>query len=85
MYLYWNSNYNSFRYGIWWVTETDVLIIDELGPLEFDEKSGLISAFETLRRAAYREAFVVIRPEKIAAFREMGFEFKLVQLTPRMK
>lgn len=67
------------------VTETDVLIIDELGPLEFDEKSGLISAFETLRRAAYREAFVVIRPEKIAAFREMGFEFKLVQLTPRMK
>ncbi len=67
------------------VTETDVLIVDELGPLEFDAKTGLISAFDTLRRANYREAFVVIRPEKIAAFHEMGFDFNLVQLTPRTK
>ena len=67
------------------IAETDVLIVDELGPLEFDSRMGLVSAFETLRRANYREAFVVIRPEKIAAFREMGFDFKLINLARRTK
>ena len=67
------------------IAETDVLIVDELGRLEFDAKTGLISAFDALRRANYREAFVVIRPEKIAAFHEMGFEFKLINLARRTK
>jgi nucleoside-triphosphatase THEP1 len=42
-----------------------ILIIDELGPLEFDENSGLNKSFETLEICQYDLAFVVIRPSLI--------------------
>lgn len=63
------------------VEESDLLVIDELGPLEFTEKSGLTAAFRTLRDAKYRDAYVVIRPECIADFRKLGFSFRLITLT----
>ena len=41
----------------------DLLVIDELGPLEFDLASGWVSAFDVIQRAGFRLALVVIRPE----------------------
>lgn len=40
----------------------DVLILDELGPLEFLHASGWTAAFEVIRRSDYRMALVVVRP-----------------------
>lgn len=43
----------------------DLLIVDELGPLEFNNGQGLSSAFELLSAGQYRVGYVVIRPTLI--------------------
>ncbi len=40
----------------------DLLIVDELGPMEFTAGIGLIAAFELLAAGIYRAGCVVIRP-----------------------
>lgn len=80
----------SFEFGHWqmdsesfsWANEfladirkCGLLIIDELGPLEFSHQKGFLSAFETLRSADYQKALVVIRPDLVPAFKTMGFDF----------
>ncbi len=64
------------------VTSTDLLVIDELGYLEFDEQGGIYSSFELLRKKDYRLALVIIRPERVETFRQMGFQFELVEIGP---
>ena len=44
---------------------TDVLVIDELGPLEWEEGRGWTAAFAALESGQYRWAFVVVRPELV--------------------
>jgi nucleoside-triphosphatase THEP1 len=44
------------------ITACDLLIIDELGPLEFLQGGGWQSAFPLLERGAFRLALVVVRP-----------------------
>ena len=44
------------------IQSCQILIIDELGPLEFNENSGLFESFELLESGQYNIAFVVIRP-----------------------
>jgi len=58
-------------------SQVDVLVIDELGFLEFDLSTGWTASFELLQRQKYRLAIVVIRPECIEAFAKMGFPFQL--------
>lgn len=41
----------------------DVLVVDELGPLEFEQASGWLSAFDALASERYTHALVVVRPE----------------------
>jgi nucleoside-triphosphatase THEP1 len=53
----------------------DLFVIDELGFLEFDLKTGWIASFDILRTGDYRLGLVVIRPECIEQFRQMGFQF----------
>ena len=43
----------------------DLLIVDELGPLEFNNGQGLSAAFELLSAGQYRVGYVVIRPTLI--------------------
>lgn len=43
----------------------DLLIIDELGPLEFVRHQGWVNAFRALQEVSYQKAVVVIRPELI--------------------
>jgi len=44
----------------------DLLIVDELGPLEFKTKNGLASAFTILEARQYRVCCAVIRPSLLA-------------------
>lgn len=44
------------------ITAVDLLIIDELGPLEFEQGGGLQVAFPLLTTAYFQAAAVVIRP-----------------------
>jgi len=50
---------------------SDLLIVDELGPLEFHRRQGWVKAFDTLVRGEYRRAVVVIRPELLEEAREL--------------
>jgi nucleoside-triphosphatase THEP1 len=45
------------------IAPCDLLIIDELGPLEFVLLLGWMAAFEVLSRSRFRLALVVVRPE----------------------
>jgi len=44
----------------------DLLILDELGPLEFNRNQGWVNGFDLLEKGEYRTAVVVIRPSLIA-------------------
>lgn len=46
---------------------SDLLVIDELGPLEFCRREGLSESFAAIRRGRFRLAVVVVRPELITA------------------
>lgn len=48
----------------------ELLVMDELGPLEFMLHAGWQAAFEILGAAAYRAGLVVVRPELEAAARQ---------------
>jgi len=43
-------------------TPCDVLIVDELGPLEFERGEGLVNGFTAIESKEYKTALVVIRP-----------------------
>ena len=45
------------------IGQCDLLIVDELGPLEFYRKQGWVKAFYTIARGEFKRAVVVIRPE----------------------
>lgn len=86
---------NGIRFGPWtfdtnvleWgnkrllqMTRSDVMVIDELGYLEFDLKTGWTASFEVLHKNNYQLAIVVIRPECIDAFGNMGFDFQIKEI-----
>jgi nucleoside-triphosphatase THEP1 len=48
---------------------SDLLIVDELGPLEFNAGQGLMAAFDLLMAGRYRVGCVVIRPVLLKAAR----------------
>ncbi len=52
-------------------TPCDVLLIDELGPLELLQGEGWVSALDVLRGSAYRLAVAVVRPELEARLRHL--------------
>ncbi len=42
-------------------TPCDLLVVDELGPLEFERGSGLLEGLQAIETRAYRQAIVVVR------------------------
>ena len=46
----------------------DLLVVDEVGPLEILYGKGIATAFGVLRQGRYRLAVIVVRPELIDAF-----------------
>ena len=58
----------------------DLLVVDELGPLELTRQMGWQVAFDVLHRGRYRLALIVIRPELEAAARRI-FDFsKIIEI-----
>lgn len=62
----------------------DLLVIDELGPLELLCGAGWAEALATLRSGNYHWALVVVRPELVARFLELtrGGQITIVNVTP---
>jgi nucleoside-triphosphatase THEP1 len=50
-------------------TPCDVLVVDELGPLELDNSQGWVVALEILRAGKFDLAIVVVRPSLIINFK----------------
>lgn len=48
----------------------DLLVVDELGPLEFRRGEGWQAAFEAIERGRYKLGLVVIRPDLLEIARE---------------
>ena len=51
-------------------TPCDLLVIDELGPLELAQGQGWMVGLDLLRASRYRLALVVVRPALLPCFRE---------------
>ena len=49
----------------------DVLIVDELGPLELERGQGWANALDVLRRGQFRLAVVVVRPTLLDTFHRL--------------
>jgi nucleoside-triphosphatase len=79
----WSFDAQVFTWGnhcLQQVERADVLVIDELGPLEFNRQIGWLASFELLRSKDYHLALVVIRPECIDAFSALGFAFQTKEI-----
>jgi len=48
----------------------DLLVVDELGPLELESKGGLVEALDILRGGGFGLGLVVIRPELLDSLKE---------------
>jgi len=48
----------------------DLLVLDEIGPLEFESKRGWVRAFSDLERIQYRIVLITFRPKYIETMRE---------------
>ena len=63
----------------------DLLVIDEIGPLELELGQGLMNALGVLRRGAYRLALVTMRPRLVETItaRLEGLEVSVIRLDER--
>ncbi len=48
----------------------DVLVVDELGPLELERGQGWVNALDVLRDGQFRLAVIVVRPELVSIFQQ---------------
>lgn len=60
-----------------------LLFIDELGPLEFRENRGYTAAFDVLKNGGFAQAYVVVRPACIGAFRLIIPKFDVITVEKR--
>lgn len=58
----------------------DLLVVDELGPLEFEMKQGWVAGFSALDSGQYRAGVVVIRPSLLAPARQQWPAARLITL-----
>jgi nucleoside-triphosphatase THEP1 len=59
----------------------DLLVIDELGPLEFYFSLGWVSAMDVIRTGKYHLALVVIRPELLETAKTILQPVNTIQMT----
>jgi nucleoside-triphosphatase THEP1 len=65
-------------------TPCDLLVVDEIGPLEVERRGGWVSAFDVLQGREYALALVVIRPELVvqAQLRLPNCAMLVIAVTP---
>jgi nucleoside-triphosphatase THEP1 len=79
----WNFDQRIFDWGNGQLRKSehpDLLVIDELGPLEFQLQKGWTAAFDLLSQKNFRLAVVVIRPECLDDFSKMGFAYAVSEI-----
>lgn len=59
----------------------EVLIVDELGPLEFEQGQGWTAGLKAIDSGEYRWGLVVIRPELLAPARQRWPTAKTISIT----
>lgn len=82
-YSRWFFNPATVKWGNQVMVESvpcDLLVVDELGPLEFNQGAGWVSAFDVVRSRAYRLAVVVIRPELLEQASQRFAPARVIQL-----
>ena len=62
----------------------DVLVVDELGPLELEKSKGWTAAFDVLKTRDYTAALITIRPSlvPILSKRLRGYDTEVIRVTP---
>jgi hypothetical protein len=62
----------------------DLLVVDELGPLEFERNQGLLNGFRVVDSGMYRVSLTVVRPSLLSKARERwpGAEVVLLDMNP---
>lgn len=61
-------------------TPCDLLVVDELGPLEFERKEGWPSGLAAVDSAAFKVAFVVVRPDLLGTARARWPRARLIRI-----
>lgn len=57
-----------------------VLVVDELGPLEFIQHKGWVKAMEMIDKGDYRLALIVVRPELLEVATERFHPDKVIEI-----
>lgn len=60
--------------------ELDLLVVDEIGPLEFIHARGLLAAIQAVDRGNYRAAVIVVRPSLLEAALQRWPDSQVLQL-----
>jgi nucleoside-triphosphatase THEP1 len=63
-------------------TPCDLLVIDELGVLEFERNRGWLAGLKAIDDGRYRAAILVIRPELLEKARKRWSDAKVIKITP---
>ena len=64
-------------------TPCDLLIIDELGVLEFERDQGWLAGLKAIDNCRYRVAIVVIRPELLEKAQKRWASAEVINISPK--
>jgi nucleoside-triphosphatase THEP1 len=81
----WKINEDAIHWGnsiLENIESCEVLIIDELGFLEFEKNMGWIKAFQVLEKDIYKIAFIIVRPELVESAMDLWTECKIIEFAP---
>lgn len=62
------------------IQQCDLLVVDELGPLELKFSQGWISALDVIKAGQYKYALVVIRPELVGTAQNIFHSDQTLQI-----
>jgi nucleoside-triphosphatase len=64
-----------------WPEEHELLILDELGPMEFDRGRGFMKAFDLLDKSLFKLACVVVRPSLLLRAQDRWPQARLLDIS----
>ncbi len=62
------------------VSSCDLLIVDELGPLEFERNEGWMNGFSAVDAGEYKFAVIVVRPQLVVQALEKWPDAKVIEV-----
>jgi len=80
----WTFNEDALTWGnavLGSVSSCDLLIVDELGPLEFERAEGWLNGFSAVDTGEYKFAVIVVRPQLVEQALEKWPEARVVEIS----